>query len=84
MGRHEFEPGKLVAGLALLAAGLVYALDAAGAWSVPAWALIPVVVGGLSLAGATGAVRSALRRGAERSGRWDRGGTEEHGGGAAE
>ncbi|MEU6082194.1 hypothetical protein [Streptomyces sp. NPDC047108] len=66
MGRHEFEPGKLVAGLALLAGGVIFALDAAGAWSVPAWVLIPVVVGGLSLAGATGVVRSAVRRGADR------------------
>ncbi|MFI8190683.1 hypothetical protein ACIF8T_18035 [Streptomyces sp. NPDC085946] len=70
MLRHEFQPGKLVAGLVLTAAGVVYAGDAGGLWDTPWFAVIPLVVGGLCLAGAAGflAGRVRRRRGAGRPG----------------
>ncbi|GAA3221971.1 hypothetical protein GCM10020256_29050 [Streptomyces thermocoprophilus] len=46
MLRHEFRPGRLVAGLSLTAAGVAYAGDAGGLWDMPWFALIPMVVGG--------------------------------------
>jgi hypothetical protein len=73
--RHDFEPGKLIAGLVLLSAGIIYALDATGRWNVPAWALLPLLTGGLSLAGLTGALTYAARRRSARSAAADRGGT---------
>ncbi|MCX4764443.1 hypothetical protein OG562_26480 [Streptomyces sp. NBC_01275] len=66
MLRHEFRPGRLVAGLFFTLAGVVYAGDAGGLWETPWFAVIPLVVAGLCLAGATAAVTRALRR---RSGR---------------
>lgn len=62
MRRHEFEPGKLVAGLFLLAAGVVYGLDGLGAWDVPAFVLVPMVAGGLSLAWVAAAYGHRLER----------------------
>ncbi|MGV9252501.1 hypothetical protein [Streptomyces sp. NPDC003697] len=62
MLRHEFQPGKLVAGLFLTAAGVAYAGDARGAWETPWFAVIPLVVGGLCLAGAAAVVNGAVRR----------------------
>ncbi|WP_432094892.1 hypothetical protein [Streptomyces sp. bgisy100] len=50
MRRHDLEPGKLIAGLVLLTAGLLRVLDATDVWETALWVLIPVVVGGLSLA----------------------------------
>jgi hypothetical protein len=61
--RHRFQPGRLVAGLFLTLAGVIYAGDAGGAWETPWFVVIPVVMGGLCLAGAVGVVaRSAHRR----------------------
>lgn len=71
MLRHEFQPGKLVAGVFLLGAAIVFGGDAAGGWDVPWFAMVPIVVGGLFLAGATGTVTYAVqhwyrsRRGAD-------------------
>ncbi|MEZ7004471.1 hypothetical protein VM636_11780 [Streptomyces sp. SCSIO 75703] len=62
MLRHEFQPGRLVAGACLLTAGVLFAGDAAGLWRVPCLALVPLVVGGLFLAGAVGMVASSVRR----------------------
>ncbi|MFI5683562.1 hypothetical protein [Streptomyces sp. NPDC051636] len=62
MLRHEFQPGKLVAGFFLTVAGVIYAGDAGGAWEAPWFAGIPVVVGGLFLAGAVSALTRAVRR----------------------
>ncbi|MEV0979206.1 hypothetical protein [Streptomyces sp. NPDC049915] len=62
MLRHEFQPGRLVAGLALTVAGILYAGDAAGLWRTPWFTAIPLVVGGLCLAGAVGVVTHAIRR----------------------
>ncbi|MDG9716872.1 hypothetical protein [Streptomyces sp. DH24] len=62
MLRHEFQPGRLVAGLFLTLGGVLYAGDAGGAWDTPWFVLIPVVMGGLCLAGATAVVAGGIRR----------------------
>jgi hypothetical protein len=59
--RHEFQPGKLVAGLSLIATGAVYAGDAGGAWQTPWFVVVPLVIGGLCLAGATAALTRGIR-----------------------
>lgn len=50
--RHDFRPGKLVAGLAVLAAALVHAGDADGWWQTPWFVVLVIVFAGLFLAGA--------------------------------
>jgi hypothetical protein len=65
--RHEFQPGKLVAGVFLAVAGVVYAGDAGGVWETPWFVVVPLVVGGLCLAGAVAVLDRAIRR--SRSGR---------------
>ncbi|AKZ57650.1 conserved exported protein of unknown function [Streptomyces ambofaciens ATCC 23877] len=63
MLRHRFQPGRLVAGVFLTAAGVVYAGEAGGLWETPWFVVIPLVVGGLCVAGAVGVLaRSAHRR----------------------
>ncbi|MER5435617.1 hypothetical protein [Streptomyces sp. NPDC002588] len=62
MLRHEFQPGRLVAGACFTLAGVIYAGDAGGLWETPWFVIIPVVVAGLCLAGATGAVTRSIRR----------------------
>ncbi|MFJ1973237.1 hypothetical protein ACIO93_31730 [Streptomyces sp. NPDC087903] len=62
MLRHEFQPGKLVAGAFLTLAGVMYAGDAGGLWETPWFAVIPIVVGGLCLAGAVGFLAGGIRR----------------------
>ncbi|MEU0676303.1 hypothetical protein ABZ330_26070 [Streptomyces sp. NPDC006172] len=62
MLRHEFRPGRLVAGVVFTLAGVLYAGDAGGLWETPWFVVAPVVVGGLLLAGATEAVSRSLRR----------------------
>ncbi|MFA3873848.1 hypothetical protein ABS735_09200 [Streptomyces sp. MMCC 100] len=63
MLRHRFQPGRLVAGVFLLLAGVIYAGDGSGLWETPWFVLIPLVSGGLCIAGAVGVVaRSAHRR----------------------
>jgi ABC-type uncharacterized transport system permease subunit len=71
---HEFQPGKLIAGCFLALAGVVYAGDAGGLWETPWFAVIPIVTGGLCLAGGVGLLTSALRR--RRSARAERGPSE--------
>ncbi|MET9820736.1 MULTISPECIES: hypothetical protein [Streptomyces] len=67
MLRHRFQPGRLVAGLFLILAGVVYAGDAGGLWETPWFAVIPLVTGGLCIAGAVGTVaRAAHQRRGER------------------
>ena len=63
MLRHEFQPGRLIAGVFLTVAGVVYAGDASGAWQTPWFAVIPLVSGGLCLAAVTGLLARAIRRG---------------------
>ncbi|MET8828413.1 hypothetical protein ABZX40_21765 [Streptomyces sp. NPDC004610] len=62
MLRHEFQPGRLVAGLVVILAGVVYAGDAGGAWETPWFAIFPLMVAGLFVAGAVGVVGRAVRR----------------------
>ncbi|GAB2861411.1 hypothetical protein GCM10027074_30720 [Streptomyces deserti] len=62
MLRHEFQPGKLVAGLFLTVAGVIYAGDAGGTWETPWFVVIPVVIAGLCLAGAVAFLTGRIRR----------------------
>ncbi|MFE9633848.1 hypothetical protein [Streptomyces sp. NPDC006463] len=62
MRRHEFQPGRLIAGLALLVAGVLYLLDSSGEADVPWFVVVPISLGGLSLAALVGMVTYAVRR----------------------
>ncbi|MFI1649436.1 hypothetical protein OG373_16495 [Streptomyces avidinii] len=62
MRRHEFQPGRLIAGLVLVAAGVLYLLDSTGRADLPWFAIIPMTLGGLSLAALVGLVTYAVRR----------------------
>ncbi|MFE9027372.1 hypothetical protein ACFYOA_14030 [Streptomyces iakyrus] len=62
MLRHELQPGKLMAGLVLVLAGILYAGDAGGAWEIPWFVVIPLVTGGLCLAGAVAFLTGRVRR----------------------
>lgn len=61
MLRHEFQPGRLIAGLVLTAAAVIYAGDAGDAWDTPWFVMIPVVTGGLCLAAAVGSLTGHIR-----------------------
>ncbi|MEU5719519.1 hypothetical protein AB0G71_27880 [Streptomyces sp. NPDC020403] len=50
MPRHEFRPGRAVAGVVMLALAAGYAADAAGAWNASWTFFAPVFFGGLWLA----------------------------------
>jgi len=60
--RHEFQPGRLVAGFFLTLSGALYAGDAGGLWETPWFAVIPIVTAGLCLAAVTGSVAHGIRR----------------------
>ncbi|MFJ1806661.1 MULTISPECIES: hypothetical protein [unclassified Streptomyces] len=75
MLRHEFRPGRLVAGAFFTLAGVIYAGDAGGLWETPWFVMIPVVMAGLCLAGATGVVARGIRRRRGPSGRTRAGAT---------
>ncbi|MEU2772332.1 hypothetical protein ABZ646_05230 [Streptomyces sp. NPDC007162] len=62
MLRHEFQPGRLIVGVFLTAAGIAYAGDAGGLWETEWFAVIPVMVSGLFLAAVTASVTRAVRR----------------------
>lgn len=62
MLRHEFQPGKLIAGIFVSIAGITYAGDARDAWETPWFAVIPLLVFGLALASAVALLTGALRR----------------------
>ncbi|MCX4628064.1 MULTISPECIES: hypothetical protein [unclassified Streptomyces] len=62
MRRHEFQPGRLLAGLVLVAAGVLYLLDATGEADLPWFLVIPMTMGGLCLAALVGVVTYAVRR----------------------
>ncbi|MCE0447481.1 hypothetical protein LT493_34780 [Streptomyces tricolor] len=51
----------MVAGLFLTATGVVYAGEAGGLWDVPWFVVVPLVVGGLCLAGATATLTRGIR-----------------------
>jgi hypothetical protein len=60
--RHEFQPGRLITGVVLTGAGVVYLGDAGGAWQTPWYAIIPMVNVGLCLAAVTGLLTRAIRK----------------------
>jgi hypothetical protein len=60
--RHEFQPGRLIVGVFLTASGIAYAGDAGGLWTTEWFAVIPVMVVGLFLAGVTAVLTRAIRR----------------------
>ncbi|MGG8406985.1 hypothetical protein ACM614_10360 [Streptomyces sp. 12297] len=62
MRRHEFQPGRLLAGLVLLTAGVLYLADASGELDLPWFVIIPMTMGGLSLAALVGLSAYAVRR----------------------
>ncbi|MEU9185189.1 hypothetical protein AB0D14_11605 [Streptomyces sp. NPDC048484] len=62
MLRHEFQPGRLVAGFFIALTGVIYAGDAGGLWETPWFAVIPLVTGGLCLAAVTGGLAQGIRR----------------------
>ncbi|MFI1365991.1 hypothetical protein [Streptomyces griseochromogenes] len=62
MLRHEFQPGRLIAGLVFAAAGTLYVGDAAGLWDTPWYVIVPLVVGGLCLAAVAAVVAGGIRR----------------------
>ncbi|MCL8011677.1 hypothetical protein [Streptomyces sp. AS02] len=62
MLRHEFQPGRLVAGTFLTLTGIIYVGDAGDAWETPWFVVIPLVVGGLFLAGMVAAVTRGIRK----------------------
>ncbi|QHY97647.1 hypothetical protein SSPS47_21310 [Streptomyces sp. S4.7] len=62
MPLHEFKPGKLVAGLAVLGAATVFAGDAGGWWDAPWFVMVPIICGGLCLASAVSLVDYRIRR----------------------
>lgn len=62
MLRHEFQPGRLVAGTFLTVTGIIYAGDAGDAWETPWFVVIPLVIGGLCLAGAVGVLTRGIRK----------------------
>jgi hypothetical protein len=64
---HEFRPGRLLVGLTALALAAVYAGDATGAWTTPWYLVIPVLCGGLGVAGLTSWVAYRIRRRSARS-----------------
>jgi hypothetical protein len=59
--RHEFQPGRLVAGLCLTGIAAAYAGDAGGLWEIPWFLMVPLVVGTLCLAGATAVLARGIR-----------------------
>ncbi|AJE85048.1 hypothetical protein SLNWT_4672 [Streptomyces albus] len=60
--RHDFGPGKLLAGLVLLTTALLYLGDAATWWHLPWYAVLPLVCGGLFLSAAVAVVGVGVRR----------------------
>ncbi|GAA0484292.1 hypothetical protein ABZ951_29155 [Streptomyces sp. NPDC046215] len=68
MRRHEFEPGKLVVGLVLLACGGAYLAAAHGSWHFPAFVLLPVLGAGFCVAGLVSSLALVVRRHRARGG----------------
>ncbi|WP_228993266.1 hypothetical protein [Streptomyces sp. DH8] len=62
MLRHEFRPGRAVAGLVMLGLAGGYAADAAGAWDAPWTFFLPLFLGGLGLAAAVTWASYRVRR----------------------
>ncbi|MCB5165882.1 hypothetical protein LG634_13685 [Streptomyces bambusae] len=62
MRRHEFLPGRLLAGLVLLTTGVLYLVDASGGLDLPWFLIVPMVTGGFALAALVGLTTYAVRR----------------------
>ncbi|MFD8910135.1 MULTISPECIES: hypothetical protein [unclassified Streptomyces] len=62
MPRREFQPGRLLAGLAFATVAALYIGDAQNLWHIPWFTALPITAGALFLAGVTGAVARAIRR----------------------
>ncbi|URN15357.1 MULTISPECIES: hypothetical protein [Streptomyces] len=62
MLRHEFHPGRLVAGVTGLGVAAVYGGDAAGSWQVPWYAGLPLLACGLVLAAVASRIGYRVRR----------------------
>ncbi|MGW2177381.1 hypothetical protein ACWCXX_04650 [Streptomyces sp. NPDC001732] len=62
MLRHEFRPGRAVAGVVVLALAVGYAADAAGSWNAPWTFFFPLFFGGLWLAATVTWVNYMIRR----------------------
>ena len=62
MLRHEFQPGKLIAGIFVSIAGITYVGDARNVWETPWFAVIPLLVFGLALASAVALLTGVMRR----------------------
>ncbi|MBB4891798.1 hypothetical protein FHS39_000798 [Streptomyces olivoverticillatus] len=62
MRRHDFDPGRLVLGLVLLGGCLAYLAAARGWWHFPAYLLLPVLAGGLCVAGVASSLTLVVRR----------------------
>jgi hypothetical protein len=59
--RHEFQPGKVVAGVVLTGTAVAFGGDARGLWTVPWMLVVPLIGGGLCLAGVVGAIGYAFQ-----------------------
>ncbi|WP_393059987.1 hypothetical protein [Streptomyces sp. LN549] len=62
MLRHEFRPGRAVAGLVMLALAGGYAADAADLWNAPWVFFVALFVGGLWLAATVTWIAYRIRR----------------------
>ncbi|MCG7526486.1 hypothetical protein MHW47_18795 [Streptomyces sp. OfavH-34-F] len=62
MPRHEFRPGRAVAGLVMLALAAGYAGDAAELWDAPPQFFIAVLCGGLGAAACATLIGYRMRR----------------------
>jgi membrane protein implicated in regulation of membrane protease activity len=60
--RHEFQPGRLIAGVFVTAVGIAYVGDAAGAWPTKWFAAFPLLMAGLFLAAVAGITARSIRR----------------------
>ncbi|GHF47598.1 hypothetical protein GCM10010218_31250 [Streptomyces mashuensis] len=75
MRRHEFDPGKLLVGLVLLAGGLAYFGRADGWWTFPFFLAVPIMLATFCVGGALSALAFAARR--RRARRVEGGGSEQ-------
>lgn len=62
MTRHDFRPGRAVAGLVMLGLAAGYAADAAGVWHAPLTFFVALFAGGLCISVLTTWVAYRIRR----------------------
>lgn len=60
--RHEFRPGRMIAGLVLLGIAAVYLGDAHDLWVTPPGAAVPALLAGLVVAGVATRISYGVRR----------------------